>query len=276
MPKFVVPAVPLMRHGFILPSLLGVGMLLAGCNKSAPSGQVVATVNGKEVTRYELSVEPAAVNAPPGTDLDTLLPGLLNSVIDRKVAVQEAKKRDFDKRPDYIARIARINETMLAEDLFNDWTREAPAPTEPEIRAFLAANPQAFANHRVYTIDQISVASEGARDDDLKPLMTIGDVAGYLRGHSQPFGRSIVTLDSASLNPKFDAALSSQPRGNPLILRNGPVTNIVSVVEVRDEPVEMSVQREAAIAALKRKKAAERLVAARKAAQIKYATGYGK
>jgi EpsD family peptidyl-prolyl cis-trans isomerase len=276
MSKSVFPAGPLKRRGLILPSLLGVGMLLAGCNKSAPTGQVVATVNGKEVTRYELSVEPAAVNAPPGTDLDTLLPGLLNTVIDRKIAAQEARKRDFDKRPDYIARTARINETMLAEDLFNDWTREAPAPSESEIRAFIAANPQAFAHHRVYTVDQVTVASAGARDEDLQPLNSISDIAGYLRSHSQPFARSVVTLDSASLNPKFDTTLSSQPRGNPLVLHNGPVTTIISVLDVRDEPVDPSVQREAAIGALKRKKATERLNAARKAAEIKYATGYGK
>lgn len=96
--------------------MAALAVLLAGCREKAPEGQVVAVVNGEEVTRRELATEPGAAN---GDAPQSELAAMLSGVVDRKLAAAEAKRLELDKTPRFVAQAERLQEVMLSRTLFD-------------------------------------------------------------------------------------------------------------------------------------------------------------
>src|SRR5687768_2411812 len=77
----------------LMPALL----LTSACGEkreAAPSGQVVATVNGKEITILDLRQEAGTAN--PGKPVEQ---AALNAIIARELLADEAKKQELDALP---------------------------------------------------------------------------------------------------------------------------------------------------------------------------------
>src|SRR5262249_52978649 len=88
----------------IAPLALGVLLLLSGCNKlglssspKAPTGQVVATVGSREITRRELQAELAGSTAttPAAQKAEQQL--ALRRIIQRVILANAAKEQGLDK-----------------------------------------------------------------------------------------------------------------------------------------------------------------------------------
>ncbi len=82
-----------------IAALLGLSLLAmtAACNKigaKAPTGQVVATVNGTDITVRELNAELAQTQAPPDTPRKTVESVVLARVIERRMLADAARERD--------------------------------------------------------------------------------------------------------------------------------------------------------------------------------------
>src|SRR3978361_1170827 len=88
-------------------------VVLGGCSKK-PGGQVVAVVNGEEITQQELNVELQNAHIPQGVDQKKVMPALLQRVVDRKLINQLAKNDGLDKTPAYLAQVRVTEENLLA------------------------------------------------------------------------------------------------------------------------------------------------------------------
>ena len=73
-------------------SLVAALLVTSGCGKKA-TGQVVAVVNGDEITLDELNAELNNVNLPPSADKKLAMRQLLQQVIDRRLLAQTAKEQ---------------------------------------------------------------------------------------------------------------------------------------------------------------------------------------
>ncbi len=245
--------------------------VLGGCGNKAPAGQVVALVDGEEVTRRDLAVEPAASQAMGDSDPATLLSG----VIDRKLAAAEARRLKLDRTPDYVAQARRVEEVMLSRTLFTQWAEQLADPTPQAVAKYITQNPQRFADRTLFLTDRIQTSAASGDRRDLAPLQTSDAVAQYLTSRSQPFQRGQDVLDSASLAPALFNQLKALPAGYPLVIVEGDKLVILSVVEARKAPLPKAEQRAAAATALKQVAIKEKLASLRKTSQIAYQAGYG-
>ena len=126
---------------------------LAACHKQ-PDGQVVATVNGDEVTLQELNTELQSTNIASG-DKQAVQKALLQRVIDRKLIDGLAKDRDLQKSSDYLAQSRRLNELLLEQLYAKQQLAAVPVPSGADITKFMTDNPGVFANRQQLILDQI-------------------------------------------------------------------------------------------------------------------------
>ncbi|MDX3883575.1 MAG: EpsD family peptidyl-prolyl cis-trans isomerase [Sphingomonas sp.] len=264
----------------ILASAAAMMMLtLSACEKKA-EGQVVAVVNGEEVSLQELNAELAGQNIPDSVDKKVLMKEVLQRVIDRKLLVQRAKEQGLDKDPEYLTQRRRLDENLLVGLLGKKAAASVKIPDGPTIDKFIAENPQMFAQRERYSLNQIQfdLPANPQRLSVLQKDKTLDAVAQSLDSLGIKYRRGTAVLDSATTPPAVMAQILKLPAGEPFIIpMNGKVYASV-ITGQQATPTPSEVARPAATEAIRRRDLAEistkTLKQARDAAKIQYQPGY--
>lgn len=114
----------------------GFTVLLMACNSSEPSGQVLAVVDGTEVTYREVQQE-----ARSGASAGDAAGSALHRTVARKVLAQEARKRGLERDAEFHFELRRARDRLLAEALERQLRREVQLPDREETLKFVEANP---------------------------------------------------------------------------------------------------------------------------------------
>ncbi|WP_269845914.1 EpsD family peptidyl-prolyl cis-trans isomerase [Sphingomonas mollis] len=266
-----------MRSKALTILLMASAIAVTGCKRSA-TGQVVAVVNGEEVSLSELNGE--LKNAPTGGDKEVIRAAALQSLINRKLLVQQARDRGIDKDPDYLQQQRRMDDEVMIGMLGQQVTKNVPVPTAADIDRYIASHPEMFANRTVYAIDQI-VFPLPADTSGLKALEadhTLDAVATRLRGMSIPFQRAPGKLDTVATPPQFLAQVNALPAGEPFVVATGG-KGVVSVITGKEsQPIAGEQARRIAAEAIRKTAVSEiaqkQLKQARDAAKIEYQPGF--
>lgn len=254
-------------------------LLLAGCHKE-PKGQVVAIVNGDEISMQELNGEIQGVRIPDNVDRNVLRKEVLERVIDRKLIVQKAKDQGIDKTPEYINQKRRLDENLLVNILGEKISQTVPSPDDRDVQQYIADNPSQFARRERLLLDQLQFAPP----KDIKKLMALRDdhtldaVAASLQHLGITFARGKGVIDTGQLDPQLMQKINQLPAGEPFVLpSNG---QLVASVIVSREPITTptDVARQAAAAAVRRKallmESKAQIARARAGAEIQYQAGF--
>lgn len=254
--------------------LLALACLLAACSDKVPAGQVVAVVDGEEVTRREVAAEPQAANLPDGDDAQQAMGAMLSGVIDRKLAAAEARRLKLDRTPQYVAQAKRVEEVMLSRTLFDRWVAETPQPDKRAIADYIARNPQRFGARKLFLVDRIATKADKSDDDALTPLQTNDAVAAYLDSRGRTYRRDRAVVDSAGLAPALYRQLVKLAPGYPLaVVQDGGLVAL-AVIEVRDAPLSAQDAATQAVKAIKAVAVQRKLADLRRSAKIAYQSGY--
>ncbi len=267
--------------------------LLSACHRGGdtPKGQVVATVNGDDITIHELNSELALARPPADVPRKTVEQVVLARVIERKMLADVARERQLDKNPNFILAQRRVDDGLLVQALQSDIAKKVPTATREAAEKYIEAHPDQFAQRKLYTIDQIqflrpaNIAALG-----LEPAKTLADVADVLTRNKVEFRRNTAGIDALQVNPALVAEIgkilarnpnevfmfADQPQGAP-----APVMYVNKVTDTKIQPftgepaitfAQQILQRENVQKAL-----VDNLKSFKTAAdpKIKYAAGYG-
>jgi EpsD family peptidyl-prolyl cis-trans isomerase len=177
------------------------GLALAACSPRAPEGQVIAVVNGEEVTRRELMGEWQASGAQSDARPEAVAPLLLESLVDRKLLAEEARRLEIQQTPDYLMNERRLRERLLVDGLRTRLAQDWLPPTKEEIASFIAANPQMFGGRKLLIVDRISVSNPP--DPGQLPSSTFrgnSELAEELRSRNIGFSRELAVMDTLSMS----------------------------------------------------------------------------
>lgn len=231
-----------MRKGFSAAVFLGTA-LLAGCGNSGEEqlekGQVVATVDGKDVTVHELNAELQGVNLPQGADRKAVEQAALQQVVQRRILADIARERGLDKTPMYLLQEKRAEETILAQMLQRSLASSIKPPTGQEIQTFIAQNPQLFAQRKIFSVDQIQF--EAPKDmrqlTAYQPLKTMEEVEAQVKKDGLRYRRAPATLDVATANPMLVQQVLRLPPGEIFIIPAGQAVVANRITGERVEPL---------------------------------------
>ena len=222
--------------------------LLTACNdkNKAPTGQVVATVNGEDITVHELNGELQQLRAPADAPKKQVEQFALQRVVERKMLADVARKRGLDKNPQFLLAERRLDEGLLVQALQSDIAKAVPRTTREAAQKFIEQNPQLFNERKIYTLDQIQfLRPANLAALPLAPAKTLGEVATVLTNAKVEFRRANVQYDALTVNPQLTGEIAKilarnpdevfvfadQPQGAP-----APVMYANHVVGSRTEP----------------------------------------
>jgi EpsD family peptidyl-prolyl cis-trans isomerase len=217
------------------------GLLLADCSARTPKGQVVAVVNGQEVTVQDINSE--AIAEGPRRTSDPKV--LLQKVIARVLFAQQAHTLGLDQYAGYPADQNRIKQTFLAQKAASKLVTPPPTPTPAQIQTFIGQHPTIFKDRQRISVDEISF-DPSVNANMLQTETTLSGLAARLKSIDAQFQQQSRVLDTADLPPQFDQKLEAQPAGVMFYIRT---PNAVVAMVVKDKlPVQALPQEQTQLA----------------------------
>ncbi|TVV71964.1 hypothetical protein [Sphingomonas solaris] len=188
---------------------------LSACSRGAPVGQVLATVDGEEITVSELRAEADARNA--GDDPDTRK-RLLWDIVDRRLLVREARRLKLDQQISYLLDRRRVEEKLLSNLLLRTLTESIGTPSKHDTDVFLRSHPTAFTKHTVYDVEQIDIRGDHPRlADQLKKTASLNDVDHVLATQGIVHQHSRTQWDGSFMSDDLATLLEQLPPGRPFL-----------------------------------------------------------
>jgi EpsD family peptidyl-prolyl cis-trans isomerase len=214
-------------------------LLVAGCGNKAPSGQVAATVDGKEITMIDLRNEMGGFKAPDAKTRKAAEQAALDQIVTRKLLATAARDQKLDKTPEYAQEKDRLEDLLLVRLWQNRIAKAVPQPSKDEVDRFIAENPDLYAAHKVLLLDQIQMprVNDPALYNELKPLKTLPEVAALLTSKKIPYRQGTAQMDAFSVPPQVLSQILKLPSDDVFVLPQGNVITISHVNEVRVTPV---------------------------------------
>lgn len=210
--------------------------LTASCGEKqaeAPTGQVVATVNGKEITLLDLRHEAGSAN--PGKAAEQ---AALQAIIARQLLADQATKEELDRLPGTAMMQEKAKQLVLVDALTSRIRASAPQPSREEARQFIADHPSSFSQRRIFLVDQLIIL--GNSPDLIKaiqPLDTLAQIEQLLTKRNVAFRRSVGAIDALSIDPDAAEKIAAMPAKAVFAVPEGPVIRANSVREAVIEPV---------------------------------------
>ena len=267
-------------RGMALASLVAATGLLAGCDKQ-PTGQVVAVVNGEEVTSQELNAELGGAELGEGASADETRNRALDSLINRRLLAGVARDEQIASSPEFIIRRRQMEDALLVQMLSQKIARELAEPTAAELDKFIADNPQMFANRTILALDQIRF-EKPARDDYVQQLAatkTMAEVVAVLNRLGIRFQRANVQVDSASMPAGMFSQVMQVGGREPFVVPGPAVVSVSNLLGSRQAPIAGDQARTVATNALRQRSVAseleKRLGAAKTEGGVDYQPGFG-
>lgn len=253
---------------------------LTGCEKAA-EGQVVAVVNGDEITMQELNAELGQMQLAEGTATQEARNRALDNIVTRHLLANLARDGGIENDPEYILRSQQLNEALLVQMLASKTAQDVGEPTQAEIQKFVAGNPQMFADRAILTVDQIRFPTP-ARDNyiaALRPAQSMAEVVATLNRLGIRFERGTGQIDTSSVPEEMYRQINRVGSDEPFVIPGPNGVTVSQIVSSRQAPVPADQVNLTAANLLRQTNVAQQLdseiKAAKAAAEISYQDGFG-
>lgn len=268
-----------------LIAMAGLAAMLGACNKpggSAPTGQVVATVDGDEITANELKMELAGARAHDSATQKQLERQALQAIVNRKLLAKAARDQKLDQSPEFAMQRAKAEDMVTISALENKLASSVPAPSREEAQRYVAEHPDSFAQRKLLVVDQVvAPAVPPAVLRQMQPLKTLEQVEQLLDQNKVPHQRAVGAIDGATTDPEMIRKIAALPPGEVFIVPNGGGVLINRIRETRVDP--FTGDRAIAVAQqmLRQRRTGEMVrnqmqqIASAGAASVKYNADYG-
>ena len=157
-------------YGVVLSS----AVLLSGCggndspNKKSNT-QVVAKVNGEEITVHQLNQLLSRVRVPEGEfSKEDIEQKALDSLIEKTLVLQAAKKVKLDREPAVLSALEEARSKVLIDRYVQRTLESVAKPTDENIQRFYDDFPELFADRKMYVFTKLAISADA---DQVKQMI---------------------------------------------------------------------------------------------------------
>ena len=216
---------------------------LCACGKTdgkQAATQVVAIVNGQEISIHQLDDATAGQPAPP-QGAEALRRRTLEKLIDQKLVLQQAAEHKLDRSPEVISAIEAAKQDIIARAYLKQLVAAVPQPTNDDAIAYYSQNPALFSQRRVYSLQEILLANDGAPPPEqlqrLAATKTIEQIAAWLEQHEIKFAANTATRTTDEIPLELVPKLGQLGDGQIGVFALPQAISIVRVVASRTASV---------------------------------------
>lgn len=251
----------------ILTAIVAASLTTAGCDRvkkliggGEPSGQVVATVNGEEITGLELRQEMGNFSSRDPKIMKAAQDRALEGIIIRKLIVQEAKKQKLDKSAEYGLQVHRGEENLLVQLYQRKVSSAIAVPTRDSASTYIAANPPKFTSRRILIVDQVVAPPSKIPTAQFQAAKTLADVKALFQANNVPYQTNVAAIDTLSMDPRMLQQIEKLPADEVFVIPQGGGLLFNRIAETRDVPFGGDAAIAYATNALRTQKAQEAVV----------------
>ena len=164
----------------MLAAVLPAALTLTGCTQvkklvgGKPKGQVVATVNGQEITTTELGQEMGNFSSKDPKIVKAAQQQALQQIIMRDLLTQKAKEAKLDKTPEYTVQAKRGEQTLLVQLYQRKLAAGVTAPSRQDAEAFIQSHPTMFTGRKILVVEQVIASQPKLTKEQVGTMKTTG------------------------------------------------------------------------------------------------------
>jgi EpsD family peptidyl-prolyl cis-trans isomerase len=226
----------------LTPCLLAAAAAMSGCGShgTAPDAtQVVAKVNGHELTVLQLNHALVQANAPSTGAAETQK--ALKQLIDEELLVQAALSAKLDRDPDVAMRIAATQREILARAYAEERVYPHDVIDESELKKFYDDNPALFSARRIYHALAFVTDKQQLPDTLLAQIGTIHGADGLgalLTQYEVHFELNVVTRAAESIPLESLSRFAAAGPGDVVpVIGGGAPVQLLMLQSVDPSPV---------------------------------------
>jgi EpsD family peptidyl-prolyl cis-trans isomerase len=216
---------------------------LGGCDQirkiaggGEPKGQVVATLDGEEITVTELRQEMGGFTSRDPATMKAAQQRALQTILLRRVVADAAREQKLDKTPNYTVQLRRGEETLLAQALQQKIAAGIAVPSRAEAETFISQTPERFAGRRILIVDQVIAGPNNIPPERLAPVKTFEELRALLDAEKVSYQSNVSTIDTLSVPPAMLEQVNKLPPGEIFALRRGGGSIFNRVIDSRPAP----------------------------------------
>lgn len=234
----------MLRKGIILifTGLLTSGLFTAGAamateKQRAASGrtQVIASINGQEITIHQLRIEMSRLNLDV-TD-PTSEAKALRSLTDRILIAEAAREAGLHKKPEAMWRMEAARELALAET-YMGIVSQPPEPTQDRVERFILDNPTLFTGARRYTFSVIELSNDDTDLEAMTPLFDetpdFEELKAWMDEKSIAYTQTVAVKDSSAFPKPVRQQLADYALEDNLVLKGNISTTIMKIIRIEN------------------------------------------
>jgi len=238
----------ILSKSFIAPAtLILVALSLVSCGKKEgattekSATQVVARVNGEEISVHMLNYQMSRLGQMNETQVKETSKKVLERLVDQQMLVQQAIESKLDREPKVLQAIESTKHEILAQAYMEKLMAAAKTPSEQEIKDFYGQHPELFEKRRIYRLQELAVAVGNDKAAEIeaavKASKNINDVANWLKGKDYKFSANANVRAAEQLPLEMLPRLQQMKEGEFIILPSQNSINIVMLAGVQEQPL---------------------------------------
>lgn len=204
---------------------------------AATGGQVVAKVNGSELTIHQLNYAVQRAGNVHGEQASRVL---LDKLVDQQLLVAAAEEKKLDRDPRIVLALDAARREVLARSYLEQVAASPASVSSREVHDYYVAHPELFAERNVYRFKQLVVP--GVLPEDLKTAAasaaSLDQVAAMLRKAGLKFSDSQQIRSAEQLPLEVLPRFHALKAGQVLSLAADDGVLYVELIDARPEPLD--------------------------------------
>ena len=230
----------MVKKSLCLSVLIALVVALSSCGKAdvkKSSGQIVAKVNGDEISVHQINSAMARGNDIPPDEAKQASAQTLERIIDQELLVQKALKDKLDRDPQVMQSIEDAKRQILARAYIERAAAGSSTQSWEEIRKFYQENPALFERRRIYRVHELVVVAPREKLDALKATAgakSLQDVTGWLKSQKLVFQVAISNRPAEQIPLDMLPQLFEMREGQIAVIPTSRGASVVQLLQAQE------------------------------------------
>lgn len=218
-------------------------MSLAACGRSGEKSetQVVARVNGEEITVHQLNQALSMMEPEAGANPAEASKSVLENIINQTIGVQAAVNMKLDRDPMILRAMENAKRLVLLDAYLERSLKKTTAPTSSEIHEYFSQHPDIFANRRIYVFNQLAARAGKESVPSLSSMIAVAnslsEFIAWLKARGVDYSLVSDVKPSEQLPMGMLAQMRKLKAGDLGYLSGTDGVLVIEVVQIIEEPL---------------------------------------
>lgn len=227
----------------ILPVTLLV-VFLSGCGgegKPGKDSQVVAKVNGDEVTVHQLNYELGLLGQAATQNTEKVARQALEQLVNQQLIEQKAITEKIDREPRVMQALERAKRQVLVQAYMSKVAgRDSTPPSKQEVSDYYSKHPELFSERRIYQIREILLDKSIPATElqaQIKSSKTLEELMGWLEAKKVQMKSDVLVKSAEQLPPEMLSRLYQMRQGQVMAIEAPNNISLSILMAVRNQPL---------------------------------------